>query len=220
MAEMHDTTEGVPRVDLALAEEGVGADAGPASSSGLGAVGPRQCRRRSGASATTASSNCTATAAFTSPTRAARRDHRRPPPPARRTSPRRRHRFSSGEGARRRADRWSTRSPPTSRRSSCCCSAIRPRARTATRSGIEQPRPRRAHRRARAERAGKGRVRRVNERLGNRLRRHQAARGRAPDPGKRCDGHRERDGAVTVDTETGKHTLPKRVADNLFVSVS
>ena len=28
------------------------------------------------------------------------------------------------------------------------------------------------------------------------------------------------DGAVTVDTETGKHTLPKRVAENLFVSVS
>ena len=26
------------------------------------------------------------------------------------------------------------------------------------------------------------------------------------------------DGAVTLDTETGKHTLPKRVAENLYVS--
>jgi DtxR family Mn-dependent transcriptional regulator len=28
------------------------------------------------------------------------------------------------------------------------------------------------------------------------------------------------DGSVTVDTETGKHTLPKRVAENLYVSLS
>ena len=28
------------------------------------------------------------------------------------------------------------------------------------------------------------------------------------------------DGSVTLDTETGKHTLPKRVADNLYVSTS
>ena len=27
------------------------------------------------------------------------------------------------------------------------------------------------------------------------------------------------DGSVTLDTETGQHTLPKRVAENLFVSV-
>ena len=27
------------------------------------------------------------------------------------------------------------------------------------------------------------------------------------------------DGAVTVETETGEHTLPKRVAENLYVSV-
>jgi hypothetical protein len=28
------------------------------------------------------------------------------------------------------------------------------------------------------------------------------------------------DGSVTLDTETGQHTLPRRVAENLYVSTS
>jgi DtxR family transcriptional regulator, Mn-dependent transcriptional regulator len=62
-------------------------------------------------------------------------------------------------------------------------------------------------------------VRRVNERLeidDDGIRQLAAAR---MMPGCEATVVENIDGTVTIDTETGQHTLPRRVAENLFVSV-
>ena len=62
-------------------------------------------------------------------------------------------------------------------------------------------------------------VRRVNERLeidDDGIRLLAAAH---MTPGRSATVVEVVDGSVTLDTETGKHTLPRRVADNLYISV-
>ncbi|HEY1737205.1 MAG TPA: FeoA domain-containing protein [Acidimicrobiia bacterium] len=63
-------------------------------------------------------------------------------------------------------------------------------------------------------------VRRVNERLEIDNEGIKLLAAAHLQPGNAATVIENVDGAVTVDTETGKHTLPKRVAENLFVSVS
>ena len=85
--------------------------------------------------------------------------------------------------------------------------------------GSKHQRQRRADRRARAQRAGPGR-RAPRQRAARDRRRRHPPRSPAAHmmPGSEATVVEIVDGSVTLDTETGAHTLPQRVAENLYVS--
>ena len=180
------------------------------ASSNASAFPQRRCRRRSAGSAITDTSSCTATAACTSPTRAG----------GLATTVVRRHRLAERllvdviglewEKVHREADRWE-HAISSDVEEKLVAAARRPGHVPAREPDprLEAPRERCAHLRARAQRSRTGRRAPRQRTPRDRRRRNRLLAEARMMPGCEATVVENIDGTVTIDTETGQHTLPR-----------